>query len=67
MDAVITDRSERVATLAARLEDVEQCLSEAQAPDVRAFLSGIQQELLAELAALPSLDRQTKEAHARDH
>jgi hypothetical protein len=47
-----TDGSTRVENLTTRLANVEQCLAEARAADVRAFLEGIQAELRAELSRL---------------
>jgi hypothetical protein len=52
MGVVTPEDTTRAAQLTARLSNVEQCLREARAPDVRAFLLGIQEELVAELAAL---------------
>jgi hypothetical protein len=47
-----TDGSTRVASLTQRLANVEVCLAEARAADVRAFLEEIRAELRAELSRL---------------
>jgi hypothetical protein len=52
MNTVTAHDSRRVARLEARLANVEQCLLEARAPDVRAFLYGMLEELQSELEAL---------------
>jgi hypothetical protein len=51
MEIAGSNRAEREATLRRRLANVEQCLAEARAPHVRAFLEGMRDEVLAELGS----------------
>jgi hypothetical protein len=63
---MIVDRAEHASSLAERLGNVEQCLREARAPDVLAFLQGVHEELLAEIAAREEREATpAKTAHRR--
>jgi hypothetical protein len=49
MEIAESNRTKREAVLRRRLANLEQCLAEARAPDVLAFLEGMREEVLAEL------------------